>query len=131
MDPGSSRDDIAFVERPVTLYAIFDPQPGRSDLPVPVAEKFSWLAALLPPVFLLRHGLWLQTLAWVLAMAVLFVAGMVLGGGAISCLYLLSAIWLGLSAPSLRCRALEARGWRFRCHRVAAASDHAQLEAIR
>jgi hypothetical protein len=114
----------------VTLYAIFDPKPGKAHLPMPVAEKFSWLAALLPPVFLLLHGLWLETLAWMLGVAALVVATPLIGNGAASWLYILGAIWLGLSAPGLRRHALLWRGWRFRGERIAADDDLARLEAM-
>jgi hypothetical protein len=119
------------LERLVTLYAIFDPQPGKAHLPMPVAEKFSWLAALLPPVFLLLHGLWLETLAWVLGVAALVVVTPLIGDSAAFWLFVLSAVWLGLSAPALRRHALLWRGWRYRGERIAADADLAQLEAMR
>jgi len=118
------------VERLVTLYAIFDPKPNRGDLPVPVAEQFSWLAAVLPPVFLLRHGLWLETLAWLLGAAALVFVTPLLGDGAVFFLYVLGAIWLGFAAPSFCRHALQARGWRLRGERIAASADLAQLEAL-
>ena len=114
----------------MTLYAIFDPKPGKADLPVAVPEKFSWLAAILPPVFLLVHGLWLETVAFVLGVAALvIVSGFV--GGVAGPLYLLGVIWLGFAAPSLRRQGLVWRGWMLRGSRVAASADLAQLEAIR
>lgn len=114
----------------MTLYAIFDPKPGKTDLPVAIPEKFSWLAAVLPPVFLLAHGLWLETLAFVLGVvALVVISGFV--GGVAGLLYLLGALWLGFAAPSLRRQGLVWRGWVARSARVAASADLAQLEAIR
>ncbi|MDB5473092.1 MAG: hypothetical protein JWP99_395 [Devosia sp.] len=115
----------------MTLYAIFDPQPGKALLPKPVAEQFSWLAALLPPVFLLLRGLWLETLAWLLGVAALVVLASFIGSAAALLLYGLGSIWLGLAAPGLRRHALRWRGWTYRGERIAASPDLAQLEALR
>jgi hypothetical protein len=114
---------------PVTLYAIFDSPQGRADLPVAVPERFSWLAALLPPVFLLRHRLWLQAVAWVLWVLALVIVSVFVTGVA-GWLYLLSAVWLGLAAAGLRRSALDSSGWRLRGERVALSHDMAQLEAL-
>lgn len=115
----------------MTLYAIFDPKPGKPDLPVAVPEAFSWLAAILPPVFLLAHGLWLEVVAWVLAVAALVMLAGIIGDDTAVLLYLLGAIWLGFSASSLRRYALRQRGWRQRGERVALNAELAQLEALR
>ena len=114
----------------MTIFAIFDPKPGKANLPAAIPEQFSWLAALLPPIFLLLHGLWLETLGWVLGVMALVVLIAFLGGASFW-LYVLSAIWLGLSAPSLRRHALQSRGWHYRGERIAADADLAQLEAMR
>jgi hypothetical protein len=119
------------LERVVTLYAIFDPKPGKSALPAVVPEDFSWLAAFLPPVFLLAYGLWLETVAWVLGVAALIVISPFAGDSATFALYVLSAAWLGLAAPSLRRHGLLWRGWTHRGERIAQSADVAQLEAIR
>ncbi|MDB5614142.1 MAG: hypothetical protein JWQ22_1795 [Devosia sp.] len=115
----------------MTLYAIYDPKPGRPDLPAAIANQFSWLAAILPPIFLARHGLWLELLAWVLKLVALVILSRFIGGGAAFALYLLAAVWLGFAAPSLRRHALQWRGWTPRGERIALSADMAQLEAIR
>ncbi|UJW84345.1 DUF2628 domain-containing protein [Devosia sp. SL43] len=115
----------------MTLYAIFDPKPGRRDLPAVVPEKFSGFAALLPPLFLLRHGLWLELVAWLVSVVALMVLSGYIGDAATFALYLLTAIWLGFAAPGLRRHALQWRGWSPRGDRVAASADLAQLEALR
>jgi hypothetical protein len=115
----------------MTLYAIFDPKPGRPDLPAAVPEKFSWLAALLPPVFLAAHGLWLELVAWVLKLVALLVLATVIGEEAAVLLYGLASIWLGFAAAGLRRHALAQRGWRLRGERVALTAELAQLEALR
>jgi hypothetical protein len=114
----------------VTLYAIFDPKPGRPDLPAAIPETFSWLAALLPPVFLVRHGLWLELVAYVLKLVALVVLVGFIGDEAAFALYCLAALWLGFAAPGFRRHALSWRGWRHRGACVAASADLAQLEAL-
>ena len=114
----------------MTLYAIFDPKPGKPALPAAIPETFSWLAAVLPPVFLIRHGLWLQLLAFVLALVGLGVVARFIGGDAAVLLYLLGALWLGFAAAGLRRTALKASGWRHRGDRVAPSADLAQLAAL-
>ena len=114
----------------MTLYAIFDPKPGRPELPAAVAEKFSWLAALLPPIFLIAHGLWLELVAWLLAVVALVVLSRFIGNDAAFWLYALGAIWLGFAAPGFRRHALAWRGWSYRRDRVAMSAELAQLEAL-
>ena len=114
----------------MTLFAILDPKPGQTALPAAIAEKFSWLAALLPPVFLLRHGLWLELVALVLAVVALILAARVIGDDAAGLLYVLGALWLGFAAPALRRAALLRHGWHARGPLVAASADLAQLEAL-
>ena len=114
----------------MTLYAIFDPKPGQPALPAAIPESFSWLAALLPPVFFLRHGLWIELLLFAIKLAALFFLARVVGDDAVFLLYCLLALWLGCAAPGLRRAALGRRGWRFRGERVALSVDLAQLEAL-
>ena len=115
----------------MTLYAIFDPKPGRPDLPAAIPEKFSWLAAILPPVFLMAHGLWVELVAWLLKVVALVVLSGFIGGDAAFWLYVLGAVWLGFAAAGLRQHALAWRGWRHRGTRVALSADLAQLDSIR
>ena len=53
----------------MTLYAILRSDTGA--LPQAVPEKFSWFAALLPPVHALAHRLWGQLVLFVLAIMAL------------------------------------------------------------
>lgn len=115
----------------MTLYAIFDPKPGKPLLPAAVPEKFSWLAAILPPVFLLAHGLWLELVGFALAVVALVLATPLLGADAAFWLYVLGAVWLGFAAPGLRRHALAWRGWTHRGARLAPSAELAQLEAMR
>ncbi|WP_052726493.1 DUF2628 domain-containing protein [Devosia epidermidihirudinis] len=114
----------------MTLYAIFDPKPGKPALPAAVPETFSWQAALLPPVFLARHGLWLELLAYVLKVVALVILANFIGGSAAFWLYVVAVTWLGFAAPGLRRHALVWRGWHHRGDRVAPSADLAQLAAL-
>jgi hypothetical protein len=118
------------LETIVTLYAIFDPQPGKPDLPRVLPEAFSWFAAILPPFFCLAHGLWLALALWIVKLVALVLLSGFLGGDVATLLYLLLAVWLGFAAPGLRRRALLRRGWRHRGDRVAPSADLARLEAL-
>ena len=114
----------------MSFYAIFDPQPGKPALPVAVADRFSWLACLLPPVFALRHGLWLELLGFGLLVVALNFAGLWLGSGASFWLYVILAISLGFAAPALRRGKLRRQGWAYRSHVFATHAELAQLEAL-
>jgi hypothetical protein len=109
----------------VTLYSVFE----RPDdiVPVVVAEKFSWFAALLPPVYGLAHGLWLGLVLYVAALVALVSASRLIGDEAGFWLYVLFAIAIGLEASTLRRRALRHRGWTWRGDVVAAGQDLALL----
>ena len=108
----------------MTLFAIYD---RSSAVPAAIAEKFSWLAFLLPPVFALVHRLWLLLIGYIVAVIALGFAATILGGGATFWLYVLFALWIGFAAPSLRRHALVHRGWSHHGDRVAAAPDLAAL----
>ena len=63
----------------MTLYSIFEKPQGMAAKnrvpvvvpPVAVADRFSWFAALFPPVFALFNGLWLLLVFWVALVALL------------------------------------------------------------
>ena len=110
----------------MTLYSIFDRD--TPEAPVVIAEKFSWLAALLPPVFCLAHGLWLALAGFVAAVALIVVGSFWLGAGAGFWLYVLLAVYIGFEAPALRRGALKRGGWSYRTERLAATEELAQVE---
>ena len=113
----------------MTLFAMYwsDKQP----VPQAVPDRFSWNAAVLPPVFLLAHRLWLETLAWLAGAFALRAVSPLIGGGAAFWLYVLVAMALSFAAPTLRRRALHRRGWQARGYRVAASADLARLEFMK
>lgn len=115
--------------KPVTLYSVYE----RSDeiAPAVVPEKFSWTAAILPPVYALYHGLWLGTFLWLAAVVVLAVASLWIGGEAVAWLYLLLAILIGFEAPAFRRRKLEKLGWSYRSEVVATKDDLAMRDWLK
>jgi hypothetical protein len=113
----------------MTIYAVFDRD--ATGAPAVVPDRFSWLAALLPPLFALLHGLWLELVVYVIAVVLLGAAAPTFGGTAIFWIYVAFALWIGFEAPAMRRSALRRRGWRFRSDIVAASSDMAELEGFR
>jgi hypothetical protein len=114
----------------VTLYTLHAPQPGTDKLPEAVAEKFSWFAALLPPVHALVHRLWDQLGLYVLGLGAVLIAARFIGPDASFWLYLLIAMSCGFAAPGARRRALKRRGFHPAGHRFAADADLARLSLM-
>jgi len=111
----------------VTLYSVFERPAPTPEPPAVVPEKFSWLAALLPPLFGFVHGLWLELLAYAVAVGLIVLLGFWLGGGAASWLYVLLAALIGFEASSLRRGALRRKGWSYRTELIAPRDDMAQV----
>lgn len=115
----------------MTIYSIFDRNDAAPEAPAVVPEKFSWLAALLPPVFGLVHGLWLELVAFVVAVALIVVSSFWLGAETGVWFYVLLAFLIGFEAPALRRGALRRKGWIYRTELVAAAEDLAQVQWLK
>lgn len=113
----------------MTIYAVFDKDAIAA--PAVVPDRFSWLAMLLPPVFALVHGLWLELLGYVILVFALGAVSRVIGGEAAFWIYLILAVWIGFEAPALRRGALRRRGWRYRTEVIARGADLAELEGLR
>lgn len=131
MRPHLPKRTIAPLESVLTLYAIFDPKPGAAAVPAAIPDQFSWLAALLPPIFALVYGLWLELLAFIALVLALRLGWDWLGEDAVVALYFLVAVAIGFAAPGRRRQALRRRGWRYRGEMVAPSMQLAQLEALR
>ena len=112
----------------MTLYSVY----ARQDrAPSAVADRFSWFAALLPPVYALVHGLWLLLGGWVVAVLAIVALGYYGGGAAAFWTYVLLALLLGFEAATLRRRRLGHHGWHYAGDYVAAGEDLAIVEALR
>jgi len=112
----------------VTLYAILKSDAGA--LPQAVPEKFSWFAALLPPVHALAHRLWGQLVLFVLGVVALIFAAPYVGPDAVIWLYILLAIACGFAAPGARQRALRRRGYGAAGYRFAPDADLARIASL-
>jgi len=110
----------------VTIYSVFE-RPNEI-APTVVPEKFSWFAAVLPPVYALVHGLWLGLFAYVAAVVAIVAASLWLGGEAGFWLYVLLAVLIGFEAAGFRRGKLRAKGWIYRSDVVAGAADLAQRD---
>ncbi len=112
----------------MTLYSVYA---RNADAPEAVADRFSWLAALLPPVYALAHGLWLVLLGWVAVVLGLSVLGQWMGEDAATGLYILAAILFGFEAHRLRGTKLMRRGWSYRTDVFAADPDLAAVDYLK
>lgn len=94
-------------------FVVMEP-PGDAaeERAVIVRDGFHILAFLLPAIWLLVHRLWLETLAVVLAGAVIGLLGAYWGSGTASIASLMLALFVGLEGAALRLAALRRRGWR-------------------
>ena len=113
----------------MTLYSIHARR-GTLSEPVVIADRFSWTAALLAPVYALAHGLWLSALGLVLAIVALVLLSMVLGAAAFW-LYLLIAVFFGFEVATLRRRKAERHGLPYRGELVAGSPDEAMRDWLR
>jgi hypothetical protein len=95
------------------LYSIFvSPADDADSAPEVVADRFSWPAFLVTPIWLLSHRLWLAFTLWLVAVAMLVGASLFLGSEPVVWVYLLLAMLVGFEAPSLRRAKLLRRGFR-------------------
>jgi len=111
----------------VTLFALYRSADDPTALPVAVSERFSFFAALLPPVHALMHGLWDQLGLFVLGFGVIAFGARYLGADATIWLYIFLALACGFAAPGAERRALQRRGFRALGHQVAPDADMARL----
>jgi hypothetical protein len=112
----------------VALYSVYA-QSGA--IPALVPDRFSWFAALLPPVYAMLHGLWLALVGYAAALVLLGALSLYVGEEAVLWLYLLLALLIGLEAPTLRRRKLARRGYGYRGEVVAQDEDVALGEALK
>lgn len=110
----------------MTLFSIYESTTPLSaaDLePAAVPERFSWTAALLPPLYALLHGLLLFPLLWVIGVILLVGLGAWAGPGAAVLGYLLFALFLGFESAAFRRGRLQRKGRVWRGDVIAAADD--------
>lgn len=76
-----------------------------------IREGFSWAAFLVPPIWTLRHGLWLATALWLAAEIAISLVGSRFGAAVGWPLWLGFAILFALEARNFRRAKLERTGW--------------------
>ncbi|WP_420391853.1 DUF2628 domain-containing protein [Acuticoccus sp.] len=77
-----------------------------------VPDRFSWLAALSPPLWLLARGMGLALLAFaVVATTLVVAAGLVLGPAMALSTALVLMVWFGFEARAVERWSLARRGW--------------------
>lgn len=112
----------------MTVYSVYERQDRA---PSAIADRFSWFAAVLPPVYALVHGLWLMLGGWVVLVAAVAALGWYGGGEAAFWTYILVSILIGFEAATLYRHKLRHRGWQHAGDYVAADQDLAVLEALK
>lgn len=113
----------------MTIYAVFERDAKEG--PAVVADRFSWFAAILPPIYAIAYGLWLELAAFVVFVLLLAVVGKIASAEAALWSYVVIAVWLGFEAPRFRAATLERSGWRHSADVVASGRDMAELEGLR
>ena len=112
----------------MTLYSVYE---RPNDAPTAVADRFSWSAALLPPVHALLHGLGVVVLVWVVGTLAIVGLSVLIGGQAAFWLYVLFATLLGFEAASFRRVKAARRGGLYRTVIVAAGEDLALVDYLK
>ena len=99
-----------------TVHEPSDPQADRLERAAAfefIRDGFSFSAAVLAPFWLLSHGAWLPSAAYVVAMSALIAAAVIIpsiAGWAVLVAIALH-LWIGFEAASLRRWSLERAGW--------------------
>ena len=121
----------------MTIYSILEKPQGKAangrvrfTPPVAIADRFSWFAALLPPLFALMNGLGLVLLFWIVLVGGLIYAGRLIGGDAAFWLYVVVALFMGFEAPAFRRDKLLLRGYRWAGDLIAAAPELAERDFL-
>lgn len=112
----------------MTLYSVYE---RPNDAPTAVADRFSWSAALLPPVHALVHGLWLLLVVWGLGIIAIATSSVWIGSEAAFWLYVLFATLIGFEAASFRRVKTGRRGGLYRTEIVAAGEDLALVDYLK
>jgi Protein of unknown function (DUF2628) len=76
-----------------------------------VKDGFSWPALFVPPLFMLRHRLWLTLVWYVVFVLVVAWTGRLAGDGLAVAVVLLGTLLFALEANNIRRLSLESRGW--------------------
>jgi hypothetical protein len=100
----------------VAIYSVYR---RAGEAPVLVADRFSWVAAIVPPFYALVHRAWLLLLFWAVAAAALAWLSLFIGEDAAGWIYVVLAVWIGWEASGFRRRSLARRGFHLLGERIA------------
>jgi hypothetical protein len=107
------------VEAPLVVYTVHEPPSGpgdrldRAEQLIFVKDGFHWIAALVPPLWLLAKRLWLELAIYLGATALVVWALTALGAETINGAFLIIVqIVFGFEAGAIYSAALQRRGWR-------------------
>lgn len=95
----------------MTLYAIYAKPENGPDALTFLADKFSWSAFLLPPLWAISRGAVAFLVVWMVVFGALIWAAPVVGSEAAFALYGVFALWTGFASSSIHARALDRRDW--------------------
>jgi Protein of unknown function (DUF2628) len=112
----------------MTVFSIYQ---ADAEAPEAVPERFSIFAALVPPVYALVHGLWLELIGFIVLLVLVGVLGVLAGPDAAALSYAAIALLIGFEAPALRGAALHRRGKAYRADIIAPAADQAEVEWLK
>lgn len=98
----------------MAAYVVMEPPGGeKAEDATLVRDGFSWLAFVVPPLWLLWHRLWIEALLAFIVLGALSAVGEMLDLGLSgSLLIFLVALYTGLEGAALRITALRRHGWR-------------------
>lgn len=111
----------------MTIFAVYQAN-DPSEAPEAVPDRFSWFAFLLPPVWAVAHGLWLELLGFLALCVLTSIIGRFAGDEAAILVYLALALLIGFEAAAIRGAALKRQGFG---HRADLVSSHADVAAVR
>lgn len=114
----------------MTLFALYQSVDDPTAMPVAVPERFSLLAALLPPIHALVHRHWDMLALFVIGLGLVIAADRFLGPEAGIWLYVLLAAAFGFAASGAERRKLKRRGHAGIGHYFAADADLARLAVL-
>lgn len=92
-----------------------------------IADRFSWSAALVTPLWAVSHGLWLELIMWIASVILLGALSLVIGGDAVFWLYVVLSVLIGFEAQNLRARALVGKGWYRAGDFIAPSAEQAEM----
>jgi hypothetical protein len=104
----------------MAIYSVFAP-PGRQRGSIDYAQRFvfvrdgfSWSAFIFGPLWMLRHGLILAPIAWVVLVALIVIVARFwsVPSGSETTVIVLLALLTGFEGSTLRRLSLQQRGWR-------------------